>query len=191
MHNSFARGRKGRSGQAKANAYFRTILITSGATRRSAFPREREPLERFQAKSPNTCSLFEGGFPCRASLNYCNKGASQAWLYFPLPYCWAALHGLEPGHSKNMMARRFIVGDSGTRKNRPFLAWFRSRRFLTPAVSGSGHVWHVSWAESPNADTTEPYFPALPAPPSYSQSPCVIAVAAPGGRTNMRSSPGG
>ena len=41
------------------------------------------------------------------------QGASQAWLYVPTAILLGALHGLEPGHSKTMMAA-FIVAIRGT-----------------------------------------------------------------------------
>ena len=41
------------------------------------------------------------------------QGAAQAWLYVPTAILLGALHGLEPGHSKTMMAA-FIVAIRGT-----------------------------------------------------------------------------
>lgn len=41
------------------------------------------------------------------------QGASHAWLYFPSAILLGVLHGLEPGHSKTMMAA-FIVAVRGT-----------------------------------------------------------------------------
>lgn len=42
-----------------------------------------------------------------------NQGASNAWLFVPSAILLGALHGLEPGHSKTMMAA-FIVAIRGT-----------------------------------------------------------------------------
>ncbi len=41
------------------------------------------------------------------------QGASSAWLFIPSAILLGALHGLEPGHSKTMMAA-FIVAIRGT-----------------------------------------------------------------------------
>ncbi len=41
------------------------------------------------------------------------QGASNAWLFIPSAVLLGALHGLEPGHSKTMMAA-FIVAIRGT-----------------------------------------------------------------------------
>jgi nickel/cobalt exporter len=42
-----------------------------------------------------------------------NQGAAHAWLFIPSAILLGALHGLEPGHSKTMMAA-FIVAIRGT-----------------------------------------------------------------------------
>ena len=41
------------------------------------------------------------------------QGATAAWLYLPTAVLLGALHGLEPGHSKTMMAA-FIIAVRGT-----------------------------------------------------------------------------
>ena len=41
------------------------------------------------------------------------QGAGNAWLFVPSAIVLGALHGLEPGHSKTMMAA-FIVAIRGT-----------------------------------------------------------------------------
>ena len=41
------------------------------------------------------------------------QGTSHAWLFIPTAILLGALHGLEPGHSKTMMAA-FIVAIRGT-----------------------------------------------------------------------------
>ena len=42
-----------------------------------------------------------------------SAGAGHAWIYLPLAVLLGALHGLEPGHSKSMMAA-FIIAVRGT-----------------------------------------------------------------------------
>ncbi|HEY5894622.1 MAG TPA: nickel/cobalt efflux protein RcnA, partial [Chthoniobacterales bacterium] len=42
-----------------------------------------------------------------------NQGAANAWFFIPSAIVLGALHGLEPGHSKTMMAA-FIVAIRGT-----------------------------------------------------------------------------
>ncbi len=41
------------------------------------------------------------------------QGTSHAWLFIPTAILLGALHGLEPGHSKTMMAA-FIIAVRGT-----------------------------------------------------------------------------
>ena len=42
-----------------------------------------------------------------------NQGTAHAWLFIPSAILLGALHGLEPGHSKTMMAA-FIIAVRGT-----------------------------------------------------------------------------
>jgi len=83
------------------------------------------------------------------------QGASQAWLYFPSAILLGALHGLEPGHSKTMMAA-FIVASRGSVKQAVLLG-------LAATLSHTAVVWLVAMAgmylgQNLNAETTEPYF---------------------------------
>ena len=45
--------------------------------------------------------------------NLLQQGAAHAWLFVPTAILLGALHGLEPGHSKTMMAA-FIVAIRGS-----------------------------------------------------------------------------
>lgn len=83
------------------------------------------------------------------------QGASQAWLYFPSAILLGALHGLEPGHSKTMMAA-FIVAIRGTVKQAILLG-------LAATLSHTAVVWLVAMGgiylgQNLDAETTEPYF---------------------------------
>jgi len=83
------------------------------------------------------------------------QGAAQAWLYFPSAILLGALHGLEPGHSKTMMAA-FIVAIRGTVKQAVLLG-------LAATLSHTAVVWLVAMAgmylgQNLDAETTEPYF---------------------------------
>lgn len=83
------------------------------------------------------------------------QGASHAWLYFPSAILLGALHGLEPGHSKTMMAA-FIVAIRGTVKQAILLG-------LAATISHTAVVWLVAMCgmylgQNLNAETTEPYF---------------------------------
>jgi nickel/cobalt exporter len=83
------------------------------------------------------------------------QGASHAWLYFPSAILLGALHGLEPGHSKTMMAA-FIIAIRGTVKQAVLLG-------LAATVSHTAVVWLVAMAgmylgQNLDAETTEPYF---------------------------------
>ncbi|MFC5699404.1 nickel/cobalt efflux protein RcnA [Pseudomonas sp. GCM10022186] len=83
------------------------------------------------------------------------QGTTHAWLYFPSAILLGALHGLEPGHSKTMMAA-FIVAIRGTVKQAILLG-------LAATVSHTAVVWLVALGgmylgQNLNAETTEPYF---------------------------------
>lgn len=83
------------------------------------------------------------------------SGSAQAWLYFPSAILLGALHGLEPGHSKTMMAA-FIVAIRGTVKQAILLG-------LAATLSHTAVVWLVAMAgmylgQNLDAETTEPYF---------------------------------
>jgi len=82
----------------------------------------------------------------------------NAWLFLPTAILLGALHGLEPGHSKTMMAA-FIVAVRGTVGQAALLG-------LAAAISHSAVVWAVAMAglyfgEHWNAEATEPYFQLL------------------------------
>ncbi|WP_042695817.1 nickel/cobalt efflux transporter [Azospirillum sp. B506] len=83
------------------------------------------------------------------------QGAVQAWLFVPSAILLGALHGLEPGHSKTMMAA-FIVAIRGTVMQAVLLG-------LAATVSHTLVVWVVALAglrlgQGWDAATTEPYF---------------------------------
>lgn len=83
------------------------------------------------------------------------QGAAHAWLFIPSAILLGALHGLEPGHSKTMMAA-FIIAVRGTVMQAVLLG-------LSATLSHTAVVWGVAlagqylgreWA----SDATEPYF---------------------------------
>ncbi|CAB3973226.1 high-affinity nickel-transporter [Burkholderia cenocepacia] len=83
------------------------------------------------------------------------QGASNAWLFIPSAILLGALHGLEPGHSKTMMAA-FIVAIRGTVGQAVLLG-------LSATISHTAVVWAVALAgmyfgRNWNAETSEPYF---------------------------------
>ncbi len=83
------------------------------------------------------------------------QGASQAWLYVPTAILLGALHGLEPGHSKTMMAA-FIVAIRGTVRQAILLG-------LAATASHTAVVWLVAiggmyLGQNLDVQTTEPYF---------------------------------
>jgi ABC-type nickel/cobalt efflux system permease component RcnA len=65
-------------------------------------------------------------------------GASNAWLFVPSAILLGALHGLEPGHSKTMMAA-FIVAVRGTLGQAVLLG-------LSATLSHTAVVWVVALA---------------------------------------------
>jgi len=84
-----------------------------------------------------------------------SQGASRAWLFIPTAILLGALHGLEPGHSKTMMAA-FIVAVRGTVGQAVLLG-------LSAAFSHSLIIWGLAavalkYGSQWNAETTEPYF---------------------------------
>src|SRR5438876_1624406 len=83
------------------------------------------------------------------------KSAAHAWLFIPSAILLGALHGLEPGHSKTMMAA-FIVAIRGT-------IWQATLLGLSAAISHSLIIWLLAavalkFGSGWNAETTEPYF---------------------------------
>ncbi|ONH51454.1 nickel/cobalt exporter [Pseudomonas cedrina] len=83
------------------------------------------------------------------------QGGAHAWLYFPSAILLGALHGLEPGHSKTMMAA-FIVAIRGSVKQAVLLG-------LAATISHTAVVWLVALGgmylgRGLDAETTEPYF---------------------------------
>lgn len=82
------------------------------------------------------------------------QGASHAWLYLPTAILLGALHGLEPGHSKTMMAA-FIIAVRGTVAQAVLLG-------LSAALSHTAIVWLVAiggqyLGRNYAAETIEPY----------------------------------
>jgi len=67
-----------------------------------------------------------------------NAGAANAWVFAPSAIMLGALHGLEPGHSKTMMAA-FIVAIRGTVTQAILLG-------LAATVSHSAIVWLIAFA---------------------------------------------
>ena len=83
------------------------------------------------------------------------QGGAHAWLYFPSAILLGALHGLEPGHSKTMMAA-FIVAIRGSVKQAVLLG-------LAATLSHTAVVWLVAiggmyLGQGMDARTSEPYF---------------------------------
>ena len=79
----------------------------------------------------------------------------NAWLFVPSAILLGALHGLEPGHSKTMMAA-FIVAIRGTLKQAVLLG-------LAATLSHTAVVWLVAMAglwfgRGWDAHTSEPWF---------------------------------
>lgn len=95
------------------------------------------------------------------------QGGAHAWLYFPSAILLGALHGLEPGHSKTMMAA-FIVAIRGSVKQAVLLG-------LAATLSHTAVVWLVAvggmyLGQGLDAETTEPYF-------QLASSALIIAIA--------------
>src|SRR3989338_7193893 len=83
------------------------------------------------------------------------QGAASAWLFIPSAILLGALHGLEPGHSKTMMAA-FIVAVRGTVGQAVLLG-------LSATLSHTAVVWVIAltglyFGGNWYTEATEPYF---------------------------------
>ena len=84
----------------------------------------------------------------------------NSWLFVPSAVLLGALHGLEPGHSKTMMAA-FIVAIRGTLTQAVLLG-------LSATASHTAIVWAIAlgglyFGRRWNTETTEPYFQVVSA----------------------------
>lgn len=83
------------------------------------------------------------------------QGTTHAWLFIPSAILLGALHGLEPGHSKTMMAA-FIVAIRGTVVQAVLLG-------LAATISHTAVVWGIAlggmylW-QGVKSESFEPYF---------------------------------
>jgi nickel/cobalt exporter len=83
------------------------------------------------------------------------QSAAHAWLFVPSAILLGALHGLEPGHSKTMMAA-FIVAIRGTVTQAALLG-------IAATISHTIVVWAIAlggmylW-QGVNSESFEPYF---------------------------------
>jgi len=82
------------------------------------------------------------------------QGASNAWLFIPSAILLGALHGLEPGHSKTMMAA-FIIAVRGTVSQAILLG-------LCATISHTAVVWIIAlggmyFGQKWGAESSEPY----------------------------------
>ena len=83
------------------------------------------------------------------------QGSADLWLFIPSAILLGALHGLEPGHSKTMMAA-FIIAVRGT-------VWQAVLLGLSATASHTAVVWVVAlgglyFGRNLNLATSEPYF---------------------------------
>ena len=82
------------------------------------------------------------------------QGTTNAWLFIPSAILLGALHGLEPGHSKTMMAA-FIIAVRGTVAQAVLLG-------LSATLSHTAIVWLVAmtglyFGSAWSSETVEPY----------------------------------
>jgi nickel/cobalt exporter len=88
------------------------------------------------------------------------QGVANAWLFIPSAILLGALHGLEPGHSKTMMAA-FIVAIRGTVKQAVLLG-------LAATISHTSVVWLIALggmyiSQKFTAESAEPWFQLISA----------------------------
>ena len=101
-------------------------------------------------------------------LHALQNGAANLWLFIPTAILLGAMHGLEPGHSKTMMAA-FIVAIRGT-------VWQAVLLGLSAAISHSLIIWVLAAAalyfgSQWNAESVEPYL-------QIGSAVCILALAA-------------
>lgn len=89
-----------------------------------------------------------------------SQGGTAPWLFIPTAILLGALHGLEPGHSKTMMAA-FIVAIRGTVGQAVMLglAATLSHTMVVWLVAMGGMYLGSKW----DAETSEPYFQLISA----------------------------
>lgn len=83
------------------------------------------------------------------------QGAAHAWLFIPTAILLGALHGLEPGHSKTMMAA-FIIAIRGTVTQAVLLG-------LAATLSHTAVIWMIAlggqyFGRQWGGEASEPYF---------------------------------
>ncbi|MCJ2024430.1 nickel/cobalt efflux transporter [Methylobacterium sp. J-067] len=83
------------------------------------------------------------------------EGTAHAWLFVPTAILLGALHGMEPGHSKTMMAA-FIIAVRGSVKQAVLLG-------LAATLSHTAVVWVIALGgrylgQEWGTEATEPYF---------------------------------
>lgn len=83
------------------------------------------------------------------------QGSAHAWLFIPSAILLGALHGLEPGHSKTMMAA-FIIAIRGTVRQAILLgvAATLSHTAIVWIIALAGQYFGQQWGSEAN----EPYF---------------------------------
>ena len=84
------------------------------------------------------------------------QGTAHAWLYIPVAILLGALHGLEPGHSKTMMAA-FIIAVRGTVWQAALLGFCAalSHTLIIWILAGLALKYGSHWTD---VEQTEPYF---------------------------------
>src|SRR6187399_2025122 len=90
-------------------------------------------------------------------LHALQSGSTSLWLFIPIAILLGALHGLEPGHSKTMMAA-FIIAIRGT-------VWQAVLLGLSAAISHSLLIaaLALTYGSHWNAEDSEPYFQLISA----------------------------
>lgn len=83
------------------------------------------------------------------------QSSASAWFFIPSAILLGALHGLEPGHSKTMMAA-FIVAIRGTIPQAMLLG-------ITATISHTAVIWVLApialkFGQTWNPESSEPYF---------------------------------
>lgn len=76
------------------------------------------------------------------------QGTTHAWLFVPTAILLGALHGLEPGHSKTMMAA-FIIAIRGTVGQAVLLG-------LSGVISTPRRSSHISSSFPPSSSPASP-----------------------------------
>src|ERR1700741_4506704 len=127
-----ASGRRKHHPHVEANAHSRPY----GALHRRRARRGRTQRRTGAARIQDLVEIPLKRLPMPSLADLLQQGTTHAWLFVPTAILLGALHGLEPGHSKTMMAA-FIIAVRGTVGQAVLLG-------LCATISHTAVVWVIA-----------------------------------------------